>query len=242
HRRNGSQPEPGTSRTYRSASRSACERRIPSTWDARLARYRASSSSSASSIYDLRFRAVALPPLRPAAFFWAVVPPCDASPPEPDFLPPCSDDFGALAILAARSLEMPLSLRASYFGSILMLGRFVGIALPLISMPPASRGKRSGLWFAGCLRSRQGLGHRPRLGCRPRCRGDRARLRFGVGIGYAHLVTSRLGSLLRIYPPAGPEKRRLVATRSRGDGRGAVSLRSEEVQHDRFEPRAGVGG
>src|SRR5439155_10865783 len=134
HRRNGSQPEPGTSRTYRSASRSACERRIPSTWDTRLARYRASSSSSASSIYDLRFRAVALPPLRPAAFFWAVVPPCDASPPAPDFLPPCSDDFGALAILAARSLDMPLSLRASYFRSFLMLGRFLGIVSPPISI------------------------------------------------------------------------------------------------------------
>ena len=33
-------------------------------------------------------RAVALPPLRPAAFFCAVVPPCFALPPEPDFLPP----------------------------------------------------------------------------------------------------------------------------------------------------------
>src|SRR5206468_8999546 len=74
------------------------------------------------------FRAVALPPLRPAAFFCAVVPPCDASPPEPDRLPPCSDDFGAFAILAARSLDMPLSLRASYFRSFLMLGRFFGIA------------------------------------------------------------------------------------------------------------------
>src|SRR6185437_12292999 len=38
--------------------------------------------------YELFLAAVALPPLRPAAFFWAVVPPCDELPPEPDFLPP----------------------------------------------------------------------------------------------------------------------------------------------------------
>jgi hypothetical protein len=52
--------------------------------------------------------------LRPAAFFWAVVPPCLAFPPLPDALPPCLEAFGEFAILAARSLLMPLSLRASY--------------------------------------------------------------------------------------------------------------------------------
>lgn len=57
---------------------------------------------------------MALPPLRPAAFFWAVVPPWEGSPPDPDFCPPCDDASGEFAILAARSLDMPLSLRASY--------------------------------------------------------------------------------------------------------------------------------
>jgi hypothetical protein len=42
--------------------------------------------------------AAALPPLRPAAFFCAVVPPCRESPPEPDFLPPRLDAPGELAI------------------------------------------------------------------------------------------------------------------------------------------------
>ena len=105
---------PAVQRVRESASRSACGRRIPRTWEARLARYRASSSSSAACIYDRRFRAVALPPLRPAAFFCAVVPPWDALLPEPDFFPPCADAFGELAILAARSFDMPLSFSASY--------------------------------------------------------------------------------------------------------------------------------
>src|SRR5690606_26545415 len=50
--------------------------------------------------------------LRPAAFFWAVVPPCLEDPPDPLFFPPRFDAPGELAILAARSLDMPLSLRA----------------------------------------------------------------------------------------------------------------------------------
>src|SRR6186713_3528099 len=64
-------------------------------------------------------RAAARPPLRPAAFFCAVVPPCFELPPEPDFLPPRADAPGELAIFAARSLDMPLSLRASYCFSFL---------------------------------------------------------------------------------------------------------------------------
>jgi len=62
--------------------------------------------------------AVALPPLRPAAFFCAVVPPCDAllreELDEPDAFPPRLDEPEEFAILAARSFDMPLSLSASY--------------------------------------------------------------------------------------------------------------------------------
>src|SRR5690242_13610270 len=60
------------------------------------------------------FFAAALPPLRPAAFFCAVAPPCLAEPPEPELLPPRLDAPGELAIRAARSFDMPLSFRASY--------------------------------------------------------------------------------------------------------------------------------
>jgi predicted DNA-binding protein (MmcQ/YjbR family) len=49
------------------------------------------------------FLAAALPPLRPAAFFCAVVPPCRALPPEPDFWPPRLDAPGELAIFAAQN-------------------------------------------------------------------------------------------------------------------------------------------
>src|SRR5436189_6354557 len=59
-------------------------------------------------------RAVARPPLRPAALCCAVVPPCRRSPPEPDFFPPWLDAFGEFAIFAARSFDIPFSFRASY--------------------------------------------------------------------------------------------------------------------------------
>src|SRR6476659_5566406 len=65
------------------------------------------------------FLAVAFPPLRPAAFFCAVVPPCEASPPEPERSPPCLEASGELAIFAARCLDMPLSFSASYCFSFL---------------------------------------------------------------------------------------------------------------------------
>jgi hypothetical protein len=81
------------------------------------------------SFYDDDF-AAALPPLRPAAFFWAVVPPCFELPPDPDFFPPREDAPGELAILAARSLDIPLSLRASYCFSFFTLGRLPGIGQP----------------------------------------------------------------------------------------------------------------
>jgi hypothetical protein len=67
--------------------------------------------------HDARFRAVALPPFRPAAFFWAVVPPwlvVRRRTPEPDFFPPRAEAPGELAIRAARSFDMPLSFSASY--------------------------------------------------------------------------------------------------------------------------------
>ena len=49
-----------------------------------------------------------------------------------DFLPPCFDAPGELAILAARSLDMPLSLSASYCFSFLTLADFDGIASSLL--------------------------------------------------------------------------------------------------------------
>jgi hypothetical protein len=67
--------------------------------------------------HELRFRAVAFPPLRPAAFFWAVVPPWVVvlrRVPDPDFFPPREDAPGEFAIRAARAFDIPLSFNASY--------------------------------------------------------------------------------------------------------------------------------
>jgi hypothetical protein len=78
--------------------------------------------------YDLR--AVALPPLRPAAFFCAVVPPCDEllrELEEREAFPPRLDEADAFEIRAARSFDIPLSFRASYCFSFLTLGRLPGI-------------------------------------------------------------------------------------------------------------------
>ena len=75
--------------------------------------------------------AVALPPLRPAAFFCAVVPPCDEllreELEEPDFLPPRPDEPEEFEIFAARSFDIPFSLSFSYCFSFLTLGRFPGM-------------------------------------------------------------------------------------------------------------------
>ncbi len=79
--------------------------------------------------------AVARPPLRPAAFFWAVVPPCDEllrRVPEPDAFPPRLDAPGELAIFAARSFDIPFSFKASYCFSFLTLGRFPGMDTSVI--------------------------------------------------------------------------------------------------------------
>src|SRR2546429_5695433 len=82
------------------------------------------------------FPAEARPPLRPAAFFWAVVPPWLALlrlAPEWDFLPPRLEAPGEFAIFAARSFDMPFSFNFSYFFSFLTFARFLCIASPLSS-------------------------------------------------------------------------------------------------------------
>src|SRR6266542_662617 len=73
-------------------------------------------------------RAVARPPLRPAAFFCAVVPPCDELlRDEPELLPPRLEAPGEFAIRAARDFDMPFSFSFSYCFSFLTLGRLPGI-------------------------------------------------------------------------------------------------------------------
>jgi GNAT superfamily N-acetyltransferase len=82
----------------------------------------------ARASYD--FRAVARPPLRPAAFFWAVVPPwleLLRRVPDPDALPPRLEAPGEFAIFAARSFDIPLSFSFSYCFSFLTLGRLPGM-------------------------------------------------------------------------------------------------------------------
>src|SRR3954468_21972727 len=92
--------------------------------------------------YDLF--AVALPPLRPAAFFCAVVPPCDEllrEEPEPEDLPPRLDAPDEFEIFAARSFDIPLSLSASYCFSFLTFAFLPGI--PLLTSRSARRPRRS---------------------------------------------------------------------------------------------------
>ena len=77
---------------------------------------------------------MARPPLRPAAFFCAVVPPCDGlwrRVPEPDAFPPRLEAPGEFAILAARSFDIPFSLSFSYCFSFLTVGRLAGHAILL---------------------------------------------------------------------------------------------------------------
>jgi hypothetical protein len=75
---------------------------------------------------QLRF-AAAFPPLRPAAFFWAVVPPWAALDPEPELFPPLLDAPGELAIFAARSLDMPFFFKPSYCFSFFTLALLLGM-------------------------------------------------------------------------------------------------------------------
>ena len=68
---------------------------------------------------------VFLAPLRPAAAFWAFVPPwleLLLRLPLPEALPPLLDESGSLAMRAARCLLMPFLRRPSYCLSSLMLG------------------------------------------------------------------------------------------------------------------------
>src|SRR5438270_506903 len=74
--------------------------------------------------------AVARPPLRPAAFFCAVVPPWlevlfDEE--ELELFPPRLEAPGEFAIFAARSFDIPLSFNASYCFSFLTFALFPGM-------------------------------------------------------------------------------------------------------------------
>src|SRR6476619_5275478 len=92
------------------------------------------------------FLAVAVPPLRPAAFFCAVVPPCEASPPEPERSPPCLEASGELAIFAARCLDMPLSFSASYCFSFLT-AMVLLLAVTTRDVPPLGLGQTAARRF-----------------------------------------------------------------------------------------------
>src|SRR5205814_4789897 len=95
------------------------------------------SSHLAAAGYE-DFPAAALPPFRPAAFFWAVVPPCLELLPDPEDFPPRLDAPGELAIRAARCLDMPLSFSASYCFSFLTFGRLFGMCdTSLVDLRPA---------------------------------------------------------------------------------------------------------
>ena len=70
-----------------------------------------------------------MPPLRPAAFFCAVVPPCFElllDDELEDFLPPRLEEPGEFAILAARSFDMPFFRSPSYCFSFLTPARLPG--------------------------------------------------------------------------------------------------------------------
>src|SRR4051812_45649337 len=87
-----------------------------------------------SPMHRQDFFAVAFPPLRPAAFFCAVVPPCDElllELDEPDFLPPRLDAPGEFAMRAARDFDIPLSFSASYCFSFLTLALLLGMSTSL---------------------------------------------------------------------------------------------------------------
>src|SRR5436305_6266132 len=92
----------------------------------------ATRSAAPTWSHDLRryLFAVALPPLRPAAFYCAVDPPCDEllrRVPEPDALPPRLDAPEELEMRAARSFDIPFSFSFSYCFSFLTPGRLFGI-------------------------------------------------------------------------------------------------------------------
>lgn len=93
---------------------------------------RAGPSLTEPAVRQLRLRAAARPPFRPAAAF------CDRFPPEPvpldfcerdepELLPPRFEAPGALAILAALAFDMPFLRNPSYCFSFLTLARLFGI-------------------------------------------------------------------------------------------------------------------
>jgi hypothetical protein len=77
--------------------------------------------------------------LRPAAFFWAVVPPWAALDPEPERFPPLLDAPGELAIFAARSFDMPFFFKPSYCFSFLTLALLLGIE----NLDPGDRARQN---------------------------------------------------------------------------------------------------
>ena len=97
------------------------------------------------------FLSVAFPPLRPAAFFCAVVPPCldvDREDDECDLSPPWREASGEFAIFAARSFDIPLSFSASYCFSFLTWADLPGIPASLLPdhivgvlLPPPDAGQ-----------------------------------------------------------------------------------------------------
>ena len=88
----------------------------------RLAR----SAPGAATPYEL-FLAAACRPCGRRPSSGRSVPPCLELPPLPEALPPFLEASGVLAILAARSLDMPLSSSASYCLVFLTLADFDGI-------------------------------------------------------------------------------------------------------------------
>jgi putative hydrolase len=95
-------------------------------------------------------RAAARPPFRPAAFFWAVVPPWDRVErrlPLPELFPPRLEAPGELAIRAARAFDIPFFRSPSYCFSFLTLGRLFGMQLTSCQR-----------WFPGSGRGNAGYG------------------------------------------------------------------------------------
>jgi len=92
------------------------------------------SETLTSAGRGLYFFELAFPPLRPAAFFCAVVPPCFELDRllelDPDFFPPRLDAPGEFAIFAARSFDMPFFFSPSYCFSFLTFARLFGIGPP----------------------------------------------------------------------------------------------------------------
>ena len=157
--------------------RASCSRasaRASTASDCRLGSARRAEPRSATVTGDRRgavesaspyedFRAVRGRPFAPAAFFCAVVPPCDEERelPECECSPPFFDAPGLFAIFAARSLDMPLSFKASYCFSFFTCADLPGMCTshacrnqwPSGSRtPPAAKQRAFSLWASGYRR------------------------------------------------------------------------------------------